>query len=75
MATSQPCDVQLDGLALVECMIKADLPASVAILNNADTQAVASWLARTCALLLESVSPNPLAAIELLREVATQGQE
>ena len=73
MATSQPADVQLDGLALVECMIKGDLPGSVAILNSADTQAVASWLARICALLLESVSPNPLAAVQLLREVATQG--
>jgi hypothetical protein len=73
MATSQPTDVQLDGLALVECMIKGDLPGSVAILNTADTQAVASWLARTCALLFQSVSPDPLAALALLRIAATPG--
>jgi len=70
VATFQPADTQLDGLALIEAQIKGDLPGAVTILDNADAQAVASWLARTCALLVESVSPNPLAAIALLREVA-----
>jgi hypothetical protein len=73
VATSQPTDTALDGLALVEAMIKGDLAASVAILNSADTQAVASWLARIAALLLQSVSPDALTAISLLRTVATQG--
>lgn len=73
MATSQPADVQLDRLALIEATIKGDLAASVAILNSVDTQAVASWLARICAILLQSVSPDPLAAIALLRVGATPG--
>lgn len=73
MATSQPADTQLDGLALIEAQIKGDLPASVAILDSADTQAVASWLARIAALLLQSVSPDPLSAIALLRVVAMPG--
>jgi hypothetical protein len=75
VATTQPADTILDGLALVEAMIKGDLPASVAILNSADTAALASWLARIAALLLQSVSPDPLAAISLLRVGATPGQE
>lgn len=73
MATSQSADTQLDGLALIECQIKGDLAGAVAILDSADAQAVASWLARTCALLLQSVSPDPLSALQLLREVGTQG--
>jgi hypothetical protein len=73
MATSQPADTQLDGLALIEAQIRGDLAASVAIPDSADSQAVVSWLARICALLLQSVSPDPLAAIALLRVVATPG--
>jgi hypothetical protein len=73
MATSQPADTQLDGLALIEAQIRGDLPGAVAILDNSDAAAIASWLARICALLLQSVSPDPQAAIALLREVATQG--
>jgi hypothetical protein len=73
VATSQPTDTALDGLALVEAMIKGDLAASVAVLNSADCQALASWLSRICAILLQSVSPDPLAAISLLRVVATPG--
>ena len=74
MATAQPADTALDGLALIEAQIRGDLEAAVAILDSADTQAVASWLARTCALLLESVSPDPLAALALLWIAATPGE-
>ncbi len=73
MATPQPADTQLDGLALIEAQIRGDLTGAVAILDNSDAAAIASWLDRICALLLQSVSQDPLAAIALLRTVATPG--
>jgi hypothetical protein len=41
MATSQPSDVPLDALSLVEAAIREDARAQIVILENADLAAVA----------------------------------
>jgi hypothetical protein len=72
-AHERPGDAPLDALALVQAVIQGDARACMVTLDNGDPQAIAMTLARVCAHLLESVSPEPLEAIALLRIVAMPG--